>query len=49
MINQFIQAFPEMKDAWGRLSINQKWIFIEGIYYGIESRVREYLGLKQPP
>lgn len=47
MINQFIQAFPEMKTVWGKLSSNQKWIFIEGLHFGIRPFINKHMGLKQ--
>ena len=47
LVNQFIQAFPEMKDAWGKLSTDQKWIFIEGLHYGCGTNVRSHMGFKQ--
>ena len=47
LINQFIMTFPEMKDAWAKLSTAQKWLFCEGMHYGVESLIRKHLGLKQ--
>jgi len=47
MTNQFIQAFPEMKDAWASLSPDQRWLFIQGLHYGIEPLVRDHMGFKQ--
>lgn len=47
MINQFIQAFPDMRDAWAKLSVDQKWIFAEGIHYGIRPLVNKYMGFEQ--
>lgn len=47
MINQFIQAFPEMKMAWKNLSTEQKWIFMEGLHYGIRPLINKHYGYTQ--
>jgi hypothetical protein len=47
MANQFIQTFPEMREAWSKLNADQKWIFMEGLYYGCHQRVNNFLGYKQ--
>lgn len=47
MLNQFIQAFPEMRDAWAKLSVEQKWIFAEGVHYGIRPLINRHLGFEQ--
>lgn len=47
MVNQFMQSFPELSDAWEKLSPDQRWIFTEGLYYGIETHVREMMGYTQ--
>ena len=47
LMNQFIMVFPEMKDAWAKLSTAQKWLFCEGMHYGVESLIRKHSGLKQ--
>jgi hypothetical protein len=41
LLNQFISIFPHMKDAWDKLTIDEKWLFVEGVHYAIRPLVRE--------
>ncbi len=40
LLNQFISIFPHMKDAWDKLTIHDKWLFVEGVHYAIRPLVK---------
>ena len=41
MINVLMSSFPKLKESWATLTISEKWVFVEGICYGIESFGRQ--------
>jgi len=47
LLNQVMQCFPELKDAWAKLSPDQKWIFTQLTHYGIRPLLIDYLGYRQ--
>ncbi len=47
LVNQFVSAFPIMRDAWNKLTADQKWVFIQGIHFGIRPIINEQLGYVQ--
>ena len=47
LIDEFVSAFPPLKDAWAAMSGREKWLFVEAMHYGIHSFVYAKMGFKQ--
>lgn len=44
LLDMIVSSFPPLKDAWSKMTVDEKWILVEQIYYNIGQRVRELSG-----
>ena len=40
MINVIMSMHPKLKEAWNEMSADEKWLFVEAIHYGVDSKIR---------
>lgn len=47
MINHFMLTHPKLKDGCEQMSADERWIFTEAMFYGIEQLIKQGMGFVQ--